>query len=233
MNLIDIISRFLKDIGQYDANTLALVTQELIDRWGYDEFELETQLPNQLAHYYFTTVVNHKVAVFFAGWANLIDYKKEKNHAWFLRLLRHDLSKFSKEERAYAYYNFKDKTANTSEQKQSFEFAWHHHKLNNSHHPEHWFGINRSGQLERVFPMLHDAVVEMVADWIGASKTYGNQLEDWLAATPDQMGNLQKFLFHPETAKSLLPILNNVTNGLKFKTIKRENDRVQLFCNKT
>ena len=82
----------------------------------------------------------------------------------------------------------------------TFEKAWHHHKQNNPHHPEYWLNPNRSGILD-VLPMPKIYVLEMIADWIGAGKTYGSTLEEWLPS------NLHKFVWHRETANNVFSIL--------------------------
>ena len=209
MNLIDICTKFLKEIANYDLRTLSYLTEQLVERWGLD---IEEELDPALAEYYSNKVVPHKAAVFKAGWETLNGVQKERPGYWFKRLLFHDLSKFSKAESAYAFHNFKDKSANSPEQIEAFELAWHHHKLNNSHHPEHWWKVNRDGSTE-VLPMPHDDVVEMVADWIGAGKTYGNTLESWLTdpKAGNGLGNLATFVFHEKTIASLQPLLELVT----------------------
>ena len=62
--------------------------------------------------------------------------------------------------------------------------------MNNPHHPEYWLNPNRSGELEPL-PMPNIYTLEMIADWIGAGKTYGSTLEEWLPK------NINKFKFKP------------------------------------
>jgi len=144
---------------------------------------------------YFTdTVIPHKINVYQAGLElsrnpkidiHLSNQDKED----FLRnLWMHDMSKFSANEAfGYAMYNFKNPHPKS---KDAFEAAWHHHKMNNPHHPEYWLNPNRSGELEPI-PMPNIYVLEMIADWIGAGKTYGSTLEEWLPK------NIAKFKFKP------------------------------------
>lgn len=131
---------------------------------------------------YFTdVVVPHKIAVFNAG-IELAD-KSELQYLFtaqikedFIRnLWLHDMSKFSANE-AFGYTMYIRKTGHGKEE---FELSWHHHKMNNPHHPEYWLNPNRSGELEPL-PMPNIYVLEMIADWIGAGKTYGSTLEEWL-----------------------------------------------------
>lgn len=142
---------------------------------------------------YFTdTVIPHKIAVYQAG-LELSRNPKIESHLSnqdkedFLRnLWTHDMSKFCANEAfGYAMYN-----RETGHGKEGFELAWHHHKMNNPHHPEYWLNPNRSGELEAL-PMPNIYVLEMIADWIGAGKTYGSTIEEWLPK------NINKFKFKP------------------------------------
>lgn len=150
------------------------------------------------------TVFPHKVAVADAGHAflahkNLFKYLEVDSETFREQLLFHDMSKFSAEEAAYATHDFGG--INSPEQTLAFRKAWHHHKQYNEHHPEHWFSVGRSGEVEQCFQMPAHFVLEMVADWIGAGVTYENTLEDWL---PE---NLHTFVFHTETVGILKDIL--------------------------
>ncbi|HYE68704.1 MAG TPA: DUF5662 family protein [Anaerovoracaceae bacterium] len=151
-----------------------------------------------MLEYFNKQVVPHKIAVYEAGlelmqksWFNKYLSRNEDREQFLWNLWIHDMSKFSANEAfGYAMYN-----RTTGHGKEGFELAWHHHKMNNPHHLEYWFNPNRSGQLERI-PMPTLYVMEMFADWIGAGKTYGQTIEDWL---PE---NLHKFKFGP--SKSLV-----------------------------
>lgn len=135
-------------------------------------------------------VIPHKIAVYEAGielskqgWFK--DLFAEQDKEDFLRnIWLHDMSKFSAAEAfGYAMYN-----RTTGHGKEAFEQSWHHHKMNNPHHPEYWLNPNRSGELE-MLPMPNIYVVEMIADWMGAGKTYGDTMENWLPK------NISKFRF--------------------------------------
>lgn len=146
-----------------------------------------------IVEYFRKTVVPHKIAVYEAG-MDLLSKKWIDNYLQFdqdkgqfqKNLWLHDLSKFSANEAfGYAMYDFKNPNEKS---KPAFEAAWHHHKMNNPHHPEYWLNPNRSGELEPItMPPIY--AIEMVADWMGAGKTYGSSLEDWLP------NNLHKFKF--------------------------------------
>lgn len=154
--------------------------------------------------YFQKVVIPHKIAVHKAGIElmkmekihhNLRDeeWKQFRRNLWL-----HDLSKFSANEAfGYAMYN-----RETGHGKEGFELAWHHHKMNNPHHPEYWLNPNRSGELEPLY-MPNIYILEMIADWIGAGKTYGSSLEEWLPK------NLPKFKF--KNYSKILDILRDVT----------------------
>lgn len=151
-----------------------------------------------------TKVVPHKVEVFKAGvelashdwFTGFIGQPKE---VWLDNLWLHDLSKFSANESiGYAFHDFK-----RSKPDPGFDRAWLHHKNHNEHHPEYWLNQGRDGVCVPVsMPTIY--IAEMVADWIGAGKTYGSTLEAWL---PD---NLPKFLFHDSTTERLQEILDKI-----------------------
>lgn len=163
--------------------------------------------------YFKQKVIPHKIAVYQAGLellkrSTMHNYLSTADQEQFLRnLWVHDLSKFSANEAfGYAAYNFKNPTP---VQKQSFEASWHHHKMNNPHHPEYWHNPNRSGVLEPIkMPTIY--IVEMLADWIGAGRTYGSTLEAWL---PD---NLSKFQFGPNRSivREIIEQLANIKSWI-------------------
>ena len=151
---------------------------------------------------YFKKIVEHKIAVFEAGIELLKHYPSTTELATvFLdNLAIHDMSKFSWEE-FDGYLNWDFKT--WSGEVEGYEAAWVNHKRVNPHHPEYWFTVNRSG-VSKVLAMPEVYVMEMVADWIGAGKTYGSGLDVWLPA------NLHTFVFHQDTAIILQKILNSL-----------------------
>ena len=137
-------------------------------------------------NYLKTKVIPHKIEVFKAGielTKILPDRCGIEEFEFVDNLWAHDLSKFSAVEAlGYSGWSFKTKSGD----KQRFEVAWNHHKNHNEHHTEYWLSVGRGGEVEPLrMPKIY--VAEMVADWIGAGKTYGNTLEKWL---PE---NLHKF----------------------------------------
>jgi hypothetical protein len=208
----NIIKNFTDQVGG-DPDELANI---LFSRYVVDDFAYHDDW------YYFgvtdylnKVVIPHKIAVYESGvhlaaqeWFK--DYLKlgEEKELFLDNLWTHDLSKFSANEVfGYAMYN-----RETGHGKEGFEIAWHHHKMNNPHHPEYWFNPNRSGELEPIaMPAIY--VLEMIADWMGAGKTYGSTLEQWLP------GNLHKFKFG--VAKS---IVQNILKDIGIKTFIHEGN---------
>lgn len=113
---------------------------------------------------YLILTIKHKLYVLLAGW---------KIRAPLWRLITHDLSKFSVKE--YPHYQ-KQFFGNGSYE---FDEAWLHHQNTNDHHWEYWVprtSHDRGTIKEDVpMPMSYGAAMEMVADWIGASRVYTNQ----------------------------------------------------------
>jgi hypothetical protein len=156
-------------------------------------------------NYFRNVVVPHKIAVWLAGQALLANpdvaaWMGETAAAALARnLWEHDMSKFSAAENVgYALHNFASKGKDMH-----FERAWHHHKMHNPHHPEYWLNPNRSATLEPM-DMPCEYVAEMIADWQGASATYGTDLHAWLR------DNLQRFAFSARTAARLCHALRFV-----------------------
>jgi hypothetical protein len=135
-------------------------------------------------------------------------------------LLSHDNSKFSEIEFPYRidwYYGNK-KYPNEMEK------AWLHHLHNNPHHWQHWvfpdeYFLKESNSVNGVTEMPTVYILEMVADWMAASKVYGNSdnMNDWLE------DNLYKVRVHPNSRI----ILKDTLINLGYK-VKKENSRLKL-----
>jgi len=206
-------------------------TEYLYNKFTVEDFGYHDDFVYHCMYAYFEEkVIPHKNAVYWAG-INLLkapwidEFKFDKDE--FRRnLWKHDISKFSANE-AFGYYSYRFGQDNPPHLKAAFESAWHHHKMNNPHHPEYWINPNRSGGIE-ILPMPTIYVFEMIADWVGAGKTYGSTLYQWL---PDNIG---KFLFHVDTARLLIKILGKMDikvelsgvsesqAGLSFVSIKED-----------
>jgi hypothetical protein len=116
----------------------------------------------------------HKHWVFLAG-------LRTKAPIW--RLVIHDWTKFTPAEAPHygrRHYGAKDDIL-------GFVYAWNHHSKLNPHHWEFWIPVtaHRLSPVKagKPLPMPEWAVREMVADWLGASKSYEGffpkSLETW------------------------------------------------------
>jgi hypothetical protein len=119
--------------------------------------------------------------------------------------LFHDSSKFLPDEfLPYARYDFTKFGKNPPEIQSAFNLAWLKHQKRNKHHWQHWLLINDSGRalflsggwLKQVEAqaMPRKRILEMVADWRGAGRAYGNS-----DAVAWYMNNEEKMILHPAT----------------------------------
>jgi hypothetical protein len=116
--------------------------------------------------------IKHLGRVLKHKWFVLIYGLKLRVNLW--RLLKHDLSKLSRHEwLPYAKQFFGD-----GEEPMRMAKAWLHHQNHNDHHWEYWITrtshLNTPAVIEDITPldMPEQAIREMVADWLGASRTY-------------------------------------------------------------
>jgi len=190
-----VLEKFTLEVGG-DFNELA---DFLFNRYTVDDFAYHDDMVYWgIIKYMETTIIPHKIAVYRAGYELLqqpwFQDLRINEEQYLDNLWTHDISKFCAEEIfGYAWRDWKNPDGPT---KRAFTLAWHHHKLHNPHHPEYWHNTKREGKLDPL-PMPAIYVAEMVADWIGAGKSYGKSIEDWL---PD---NLNKFHWHAQTAISV------------------------------
>jgi len=121
-------------------------------------------------------------------------------------LLRdHDLSKWdSVEFDAYATH------FHGGGDPKNFPLAWLHHVHNNPHHWQHWifpdgWTMEGSAMDGACIEMPYEYVLEMIADWMGASKTYTGSwdMAGWLSK------NIPRITVHSKTAQSIREILDN------------------------
>lgn len=92
-----------------------------------------------------------------------------------------------------------------------FSRAWLHHIHNNPHHWQHWLFSDgytpKDSQVENgAVEMPHCFALEMVADWMGASKAYTGSwdMTEWLQE------NIPKIRVHSKTAEYLKEILDHL-----------------------
>lgn len=111
----------------------------------------------------------------------------------------HDQSKFS----VYEFMPYANKFFGGDDSE--FDAAWLHHKNNNKHHWNHWVLPDEDGGLSTVKMPDHYAL-EMVADWMGASKQYTGSwdMTEWLKE------KAQFIKLHPPTREYVTMILNGL-----------------------
>lgn len=198
MNIADAIYQFCKKIGEQES--LNLITY-FASR--YSDAKLYEGISDEVITGFITdTLIPHKVAVYEAGVEVVTACNGTFSPEDKWQYLIHDLSKFSREELAtYAHHFSKKETAR--EMKREFPLAWHHHKICNEHHPEHWLSVSRAG-LVTPLPMPAKFIMEMVADWKGAAKVYGGGMESWMVE------NIPEMLMHDETKIQLNLVLEKL-----------------------
>lgn len=123
---------------------------------------------------FFWSLCRHKWFVAVAGWRLRVPL-------W--RLIIHDWSKFTRAEFGpYARRFGKGRAGLLTKAADPSEFhqAWAHHWHLNPHHWEYWLSIEDGGTVSaREMPFTY--ILEMVADWQGASRAYTGSwdLTDW------------------------------------------------------
>lgn len=190
----------------------------LESKYGFNLHYENSEKHSLIFNFLKDSVIPHKINVFLAGIElvrNLIGFDNAAIGIFIENLIYHDLSKFSEFE-AFGYAQWF--SGSGKKDKALFDAAWHNHKMNNKHHPEYWFDVEKDGSTT-VLEMPFVYVLEMVADWVGAGMSYGNAIDTWL---PD---NLPKFVFHENTCKDLQYILKKclsietAINGNKMTVI--------------
>jgi len=117
----------------------------------------------------------------------------------FWRWFTHDMSKFSRAE----FGPYTRQFHGARDRPLEFARAWRHHYAVNKHHWNYW----RVYDLERLdydySPMPEPYIREMVADWLGAGRTYTGSwdMTQWIKA------NFPKTPLHPETRAKAEKIL--------------------------
>lgn len=100
--------------------------------------------------------------------------------ALYVRVIRHDDSKYSDIEfNAYRQYFYacSDETPNEEE----FNNGWIHHYKNNDHHPEYWVD-EVTGEIK---DMPVECIAEMLLDWEAMSMKFGGSTYDYYMKEKD------------------------------------------------
>lgn len=122
------------------------------------------------------------------------------------QLRQHDMSKFSMHEfLAYA------KHFHGTGAPDDFAPAWLHHMHHNPHHWEHWmfpngFVVKGSSMEPGLVAMPSKYALEMIADWMGASRAYTGteEMSEWLEK------NIPKISLHSSTAAYVRGVLGDL-----------------------
>lgn len=181
----EILTEFETFIFPYHLQSIEYLSA--VREWESDIYK--DVITKHILEYLYNVVKPYKKEVYNAGMEILNSSKidgllsEQEKLNFRYNLVFHDFSKISVNE-VFGYANY-DRKAGTG--KAEFELAWHHHKMNNPHHPEYWLNPNCRGELEPL-PMPKIYILEMIADWIGAGKTYGSTLVEWL---PSNIGKFQ------------------------------------------
>lgn len=220
---VGVMGDFLSGISKCcKKNGIQVPGAETLASTLYQRFDCEGQhlgmdmFWSHVRKYYHDRVVPHKVAVFEAGISLLekVPINKSEQLEFIDRLMYHDFSKFSNTEHiGYSMYDFSEDADNNEGAKLGFARAWNHHIHHNDHHPEHWWTVKKDGTTT-VMEMPRLTILEMVADWKGAGKTYGTPLADWL---PE---NLPRFTFHENTARNLFALLCTAYPDINFRRVE-------------
>ena len=117
---------------------------------------------------HFNTILTHKRWVFY--------YASRLGYTW--RGLVHDLSKFSPTEffEGVKYWTGKRSPILVAKEETGISYAWLHHRGRNKHHYEYWIDKLDNGGVPHKMPYVY--VVEMVCDWLAASRTYNKTAID-------------------------------------------------------
>jgi hypothetical protein len=160
---------------------------------------------------YFFRVWKHKYYVMRAG-------LKIGVSVW--QLIVHDWHKFTPAEFVpYARYFCGGKN---EDDKDAFMYAWLNHARKGKHHWEYWIlnsGYDFSRAQGGLIPMPEKYIIEMVADWMGASMAYTGSwnMQLWL------MDNLQNVLDNMNDLKTSYLIDVLICQGYNLKFISQRH----------
>lgn len=136
-------------------------------------------------------VVEHK-------WYVLVASMRIGSSIWLA--LKHDLSKFSLVEiKGYSKQFYTNEKGSIE-----WDVAWKHHWMHNKHHWQYWgSGLKND---EYFLPMSKKHALEMIADWMAASRAYSGtwNLDKWLS------GHWGKIKLHLKTREFVKQILTRM-----------------------
>lgn len=136
---------------------------------------------------YFCYIVEHK-------WNVFIECMKA---GLWIHGFTHDLSKFYPSEFIpYSqFFHSKDRTKTykqSDETDLNFLKGWCLHQKRNKHHWNYWVSVTRKNEIFPI-PMPKKYVIQMIADWMGMSRKFGDNPADYYKK------NKNTFILHHET----------------------------------
>jgi hypothetical protein len=176
----------------------------MLGRLSYQENRMKNSIDDETAAAYTKSLTEHLAHVYEAG---------DKLGVDRAQILLHDESKWTPHEFPHYARNFHGDKGDP----EGFVRAWLHHIHTNPHHWQHWIfpdkyqmeggGIHENGAVE----MPENFIREMVADWMGSSKTYTGSwdMNEWLTTN---LPKIYPFL-HPKSWKTLKDILTKEGYG--------------------
>lgn len=154
-------------------------------------------------------LIKHKWFVFTACW----------KEGLYWRGIKHDWHKFLPSE-WFPYADFfygkkvRDSTGYykpTDTGHKAFDFAWLLHQNRADHHWQWWICPQDDGG-DRLFPMSHKSLTEMLCDWYGAGKAQlGEKHKGWQSVYEWYNKNKDKIRVHKETISQLNIEINDRT----------------------
>ena len=125
--------------------------------------------------------------------------------------LLHDLSKFSITEFAPSarYFQGTSSPIDAEKKEKGYSAAWLHHKAKIKHHQGYWMDWDNK-QNPTPCRIPREYVYEMIADWIGAGKVYGNKAgKEWSWSEP-----YEYYKAHNRESESNFPIWHPQTKAM-------------------
>jgi hypothetical protein len=153
----------------------------------------------------FWKIIFHKLCILLAGFRINKILHSTSYQIPYKRLLLHDLSKFSRSE----FWPYAEHFLGEKKHEEEFHRAWLHHVHHNDHHWEHFIEnypsvskiLANNPQLNNltIYEMPDEAILEMIADNLAASRSYEGYWPDrkkkdgW----PWMTKSYQKYRLHP------------------------------------
>ena len=171
---------------------------------------------------HFKTICVHKLWVFY--------YCCKLGIIW--QGITHDLSKFSPIEFLESvkfYQGGKSSPIPVAKKTQGYSLSWQHHKGRNPHHYEYWTDNYDNNGLTKI-KMPYKYVLELIADWLSAGKTY-NGKNFTIKQEIDWWNNCKDSKAINDETKLLISYLFECINEDGFKSIRKDNSKIKDIYN--